>query len=66
MEFDYINRLWYVKHNDLIGGWCVMPGDYTPGDAPYGIVEVADFCSYEAAVHIAKVHNDWFSGILDR
>lgn len=53
---------WYVKPNDLIGGWCVMPMDSTPGDAPYGVSEVADFCSKEVAEHIVELHNKSLKG----
>lgn len=48
---------WYAKPNDLIGGWCVMPIDKTPGSAPKAVYEVATFCSKETAEHIASLHN---------
>ena len=48
---------WWAKPNDLIGGWCVMPDDTTPATSTD--YEVADFCSKEAAEHIAELHNAW-------
>ena len=52
---------WYAQPNDLIGGWCVMPVDKTPGEA--NIPEVADFTTEELAKHIAMLHNNWLRGI---
>lgn len=46
---------WYAKENDLIGGWCVMDVDQTPGEAQRP--EIADFCSKENAERIAALHN---------
>lgn len=52
----YMQRLWYAKPNDVIGGWCVMPVDEPPS---CGMFEVVDFISQEAAEHIAMLHNAW-------
>lgn len=52
----YLNYKWYVRENDLIGGWCVMPLDEPPS---YGVAEVADFLTKECADHIAELHNEW-------
>lgn len=57
-----IEAQWYVKPNDLIGGWCIMPMDCTPGEAPRGVYEVADFCDKETAEHIAELHNRSIEG----
>jgi hypothetical protein len=56
-EIDFLNREWYAKPNDLIGGWCVMPVDATPAEC--NIPEVADFTTEKLARHIAKIHNEW-------
>jgi len=47
---------WYVKENDLIGGWCVMPVDFTPADAPRDVCSVADFTTETDAQFIAVIH----------
>ena len=57
MKNTFLRHRWYAKPNDLIGGWCVMPVDKTPGEA--NIPEVADFCDEKTARHIAKIHNEW-------
>lgn len=49
-----LNRIWYAKPDDLIGGWCVMPVDESPSG---GCVEVASFLSEELARHIVALHN---------
>lgn len=53
---DVLNRAWYVRENDLIGGWCVMPVDLPPSS---GVYEVADFVSRSVAEHIVELHNTW-------
>lgn len=54
----YLTYQWFAQPNDLVGGWCVMPVDEPPS---YGVMEVADFTTREAAEHIAKLHNDWLN-----
>jgi hypothetical protein len=56
LNTGYLHYRWYVRENDLIGGWCIMPIDEPPS---YGISEVADFMSRECAEHIVKLHNAW-------
>lgn len=53
---DFLNVRWYAKPDDLIGGWCVMPVDQTPGEAG-NVPQMADFCTEAAAQHIADLHN---------
>jgi hypothetical protein len=48
---------WYAKPDDLIGGWCVMDTDMTPGEA--NRPEIACFISEKLARHIAYLHNQW-------
>jgi hypothetical protein len=52
-----LNVIWYAKPNDVIGGWCVMDVNATPGEAEK--YEIADFISQEIAEHIAELHNNW-------
>lgn len=56
-EILTLRAKWYAKPNDLIGGWCVMDTDATPGES--NRPEVADFTSERMANHIAYLHNDW-------
>ena len=63
------DHYWYPKPDDLIGGHCVMLGNYTPATAPIHEYErdgkthkyqegaIADFCSREVAMYIARIHN---------
>lgn len=60
---------WYAKPNDLIGGWCVMDVDLTPGQADqmefakgakeFILHEIGDFLTKEMAQHVADLHNAW-------
>lgn len=52
----HINYRWYVKENDVIGGWCVMPIDEPPS---WGISAVANFISKDCAQHVTNLHNEW-------
>ncbi len=45
---------WYVKPNDLVGGWSVMPGDFYPSD---GCWEIASCFSLATAEEIVRLHN---------
>jgi len=56
---EFLDAEWFAKPDDLVGGWCVMPIDMTPAEAPQGIGEVASFTFKEAAEHIANLHNTW-------
>lgn len=51
---------WYVKPNDLIGGWCIIDVDSSPGESSR--YEIATFISKESADHIAELHNDYLEG----
>jgi hypothetical protein len=53
---DELRCRWYARHNDLIGGWCVMPADEAPSS---GTPEVADLLSQAVAEHIVWLHNEW-------
>lgn len=57
----YLYHIWYAQPNDLIGGWCVMPVDATPGVS--NMPEVADFTTEQAARHIAFLHNQWLRNL---
>lgn len=52
-----LNTRWYPKPNDVIGGWCVMDVDESPGKA--NRPEVADFIDYPIAKHVADLHNNY-------
>jgi hypothetical protein len=54
LEKELLLRHWYVHHNDLIGGFCLMPVDAPPSS---GCFPVADFISESSAVRIADLHN---------
>ena len=56
MKTGYLDREWFARENDIIGGWCVMPVDESPS---LGVMEVADFTTRELAEHIAAIHNEW-------
>ncbi len=58
MKTGYVDREWFARVNDLIGGWCVMPVDEPPS---LGVPEVADFTTRELAEHIAALHNHWLA-----
>ena len=58
---SYLRVRWFAKPNDLIGGWCVMPVDATPGEA--NLPEVADFTTELMANHVAYLHNQWLKDI---
>lgn len=72
-----IDCLWFVQPEDTMGGWCIMnhptltPSklDHRHGDPSghiaAGIGVITDFISKEAAEHIVKLHNDWFTGTVD-
>lgn len=66
MLTGYLNREWFARENDLIGGWCVMPVIDEPPS--WGVPEVADFTTREIAEHIADIHNTWLknAGCLDK
>lgn len=53
---DALLARWYVRANDTIGGWAIMPMDEPPSS---GCLEIADFVSEEHARHIAALHNYW-------
>lgn len=61
--FDLLYYSWFVKENDLIGGWCVMPLDEPPSE---GVAPVADFTTREAATHITTLHNAWLEDMYRR
>lgn len=61
-----LTRTWYVKPDDVIGGWCIMDIDATPAEAPvvtradgyrYPVPTVASFLSKEVAEHVVHLHN---------
>lgn len=57
-----LDTRWFVKPDDLIGGWCVMTVDLTPGEASDqfgapGVHQVGDFLTEEMARHVAELHN---------
>jgi len=60
-----LGEAWYAHPDDLIGGWCVITADMTPGDAQdklgvgpdAGWREVANFVREADARHIAFLHN---------
>lgn len=51
-----INRKWYARENDLIGGWCIVPFDHPPS---IGIITIADFMDERTARHVVEIHNTW-------
>lgn len=56
---------WFVKPNDLVGGWCIVDVDQTPAES--GRVSVANFLNPETATHIVALHNHWLGEIrIDR
>jgi hypothetical protein len=64
-SLSVLSSTWYAKPDDLIGGWCVMPVDCTPAEAPKGIAEVASFVYKEVAEHMAAIHNEWLTRVRD-
>lgn len=58
------HETWFAKKDDLIGGWCVMTVDLTPGELSEQpeVVRaqhrcIADFTREEHAREIARLHN---------
>jgi hypothetical protein len=45
---------WFVRKNDLIGGWCVLTEDAPPSSLAGRDSYVADFTGELAAAHIAR------------
>lgn len=45
---------WYVREDDIIGGWGIMPADLPPSS---GLPEVGTFIAQGIAEHIVKSHN---------
>lgn len=72
-----IDTEWFVRSDDMLGGKCIInhptltPSrlDYREGDPKghikAGIGVITNFISVEAAEHIVKLHNDWYSGTVD-
>lgn len=56
LQAEYEKLEWFVKRNDLIGGYCIMAINLYPS---CGLPEVADFISKSIAEHVVKIHNDW-------
>lgn len=46
---------WYVKANDLVGGWSIMLEDKPPSESQ---LEIATCLTKEIAEHIVWLHND--------
>lgn len=57
MDILRLRARWYAKPDNLIGGWCVMDIDATPGESSRS--PVADFSSERMARHVAYLHNQW-------
>lgn len=55
-QINYFTE-WFVKENDLIGGWCVMDINETPANTKR--VPVADFMDELSSIHVASLHNNW-------
>lgn len=54
LERELLSRRWYVRPDDLVGGYCVMPVDAPPS---CGCPSIADFASKSQAEHIVELHN---------
>lgn len=63
MERFLLTVPWFVQPDDLIGGWCITPLPYPPGD---GTPEIASFISEDIAHYIVSLHNQRLSGDQQR
>ncbi len=52
---DLTRYRWYVRANDLVGGFCVMATDAPPSQS---YMVVADMCGKPEAIRIVTLHNE--------
>lgn len=55
-KVGFLNYIWHVREDDLIGGWCIMPVDEPPS---WGMIAVGEFLTREIAEHVVSLHNQW-------
>lgn len=65
LQITEISKRWYVRPNDLIGGWCITIIDKPPSEINpcEGVSIIGEFLGKELSEHIVTLHNNWLSEV---